>query len=418
MLRRLSRSSLLLFLALLVPAAGASAADFHSAADYPVSLQAEEIEALTMTVESVKIECTEVTLEGGLEESSEEATMSPTFGGCKAFGSVNATVTANGCTFVLAAGEETAADNFGGEVDIACPESNQITVVAGTCEVKIGSQESLGSVDYVDNTGASPPDVTVDLGLTGVAVTKKDGFLCPFFSSGPDTAIVAGELLLGAEAEAEAAALAIVEGTRLCKEAPNGAGVCPKGKGYAGTVEGALLNAPAKLPAHTAGKVLLGEIECGESTLKGNFLEDGTGAPGEGITSFKLTTGGGACTSTLAGAPAVTITLGAMPWGGSRFKYLPAGGATGTLAIRKKWNNTQVVMTVVIAGKAPCDLRLSEPNGTVTNGGAKTKLKLNLTWELKEGGAHCPATIAWPNLEWELTIPGVGPLYLGKQVAA
>jgi hypothetical protein len=55
------------------------------------------------------------------------------------FQGVGATVTPNGCTYVL---------NAGGSFQIKCPTSKVIEVTAGSCVIKVGEQSSLSGLGY------------------------------------------------------------------------------------------------------------------------------------------------------------------------------------------------------------------------------------------------------------------------------
>jgi streptogrisin C len=121
--------------------------------------------------------------EGKFETSSTtDFALYPFYTGCAAFGGIGATVDASGCHFTLEVVEESAADEFEAEADLACGEGS-IDLTAITCEAKIGSQEGLGTVRLTSETGTG--DVGIEWDLAGIVYTvTKDGFLCPFSGTG------------------------------------------------------------------------------------------------------------------------------------------------------------------------------------------------------------------------------------------
>lgn len=115
--------------------------------------------------------------------------MSATYTNCKAFGFISATVTSNECLYVTTPTEKVEADSYRAHLSISCPAGKAIVVTSGTCEMTIGSQSGLTTVDLVNDTSASPKkDITFRPTVKGLAYTvTKDGFACPFTGTGATT---------------------------------------------------------------------------------------------------------------------------------------------------------------------------------------------------------------------------------------
>jgi hypothetical protein len=114
--------------------------------------------------------------------------VSSTYTKCKSFGFAEATVSSNGCKYIFRPTEKVSSDNFKAHMDISCPAGKAIEIVAATCAATIGAQSGLTSVDLVNNTGASPKDISITLTVTKFAYTvTKDGFGCPFSGTGSKT---------------------------------------------------------------------------------------------------------------------------------------------------------------------------------------------------------------------------------------
>jgi len=91
-----------------------------------------------------------------------------------AFGFASATVF-NGCDYAFRSNET---------LDIECPSTNKLIVVAGSCEIQIGTQTGLKSLAFKNGT----EDFTIQAGIEGIKYTvTKDGFLCPFAGTGEKT---------------------------------------------------------------------------------------------------------------------------------------------------------------------------------------------------------------------------------------
>jgi len=121
---------------------------------------------------------------GGSElgSASGSLTLTPVFKECKFAGFSSATVSMNGCSYVVHA-EEGTSDTM----DIACPSEKAITVTSGNCAMSIPAQTGLGQLDA---RAANQPSegfgvLELDLDISGLKYTKtNDGFLCPFNGTG------------------------------------------------------------------------------------------------------------------------------------------------------------------------------------------------------------------------------------------
>jgi hypothetical protein len=162
--------------------ASAAQAQF-TANEYPTSGTATNaVGNSVFAVDGSNLECAGH-YEGTLKEASTTVTVTPTYTGCKAFGFASATVTTIGCDYVF----HDAGANTAGTVDVECSAGNVIKIVAGNCEVQVGSQTGLKSITYSN----SHPTVTVKATVTGITVNAtKDGFLCPLSGTGHKTASV------------------------------------------------------------------------------------------------------------------------------------------------------------------------------------------------------------------------------------
>lgn len=127
-------------------------------------------------VESGKLDCG-TGLKGEQSADSESVTLTPIFEGCSLAG-LNATVSVNGCSYVIHAGEGTS-----GTLDIACPSGKAITVSAGNCAMSIPAQTGLSQVDAGVANAENVLEFMFD--VSSLKYTKtNDGFLCPFNGTG------------------------------------------------------------------------------------------------------------------------------------------------------------------------------------------------------------------------------------------
>jgi len=140
------------------------------------------------TTEGGTVECKSHFV-GTLSEASNTLTVTPTYTSCKAFGFAHATVNMNGCAYVFhrVAPEPPATVSTNSNVTVECPEEPEkksIQILAGNCEVSVGAQGQLSTVE----THNSGNHVNAKANVGGIAYTVlKDGFLCPFLGTGAKT---------------------------------------------------------------------------------------------------------------------------------------------------------------------------------------------------------------------------------------
>jgi hypothetical protein len=200
---RILGSALMVVLAMSAFAATtASAVEFHSETPpttligIPTSTHVFTIEnGLTTTCPAVRSHSlmptrttTEVT---ATAEYKGETTSGGTVHPCRAFLGLAATINMNGCAYVFHA-TAGSGHNYTGNADIECPAGKTITITAGTCEVTVGDEttlgktinQNLGAVNFVNNTAADDiwvnPDITNSITYDKV----KDGFGCPLNGTG------------------------------------------------------------------------------------------------------------------------------------------------------------------------------------------------------------------------------------------
>ncbi len=149
---------------------------------------------LTLTDHSVggggfwTFECTAVNLTGttGFETGAKAITVHPIYEGCT-IGGIAITFTTTNCNYVYHLGEETAS-GWLVTTDISCSEGSAITIVTGTCELKIESQTGLAGGEAT-NSGSASPETAMDLvihqNVTNLKYTVlKDGLGCALSGTG------------------------------------------------------------------------------------------------------------------------------------------------------------------------------------------------------------------------------------------
>jgi len=199
MVRKLKALGLALVAVLAMSAVVASAANagslYNTNGTYPVTLhgeqEAEKTHVFTLTDNSnLTTTCTTATFAGTLSGTSSTATIHPTYGkatgagNCTAFG-LSAEITTTGCDYVFHIGNTITSGVYDGTVDIVCSGTNKIIIVAGSCEVQVGSQNGLATVTGNNVAGSNPDDVTITAEVEGIDYTvTKDGFLCPLSGTG------------------------------------------------------------------------------------------------------------------------------------------------------------------------------------------------------------------------------------------
>jgi hypothetical protein len=168
-------------LALLAVTAGpAFALEGFEAAEYPAEVKGEKegAEGQTFTADKLSVNCKVTTEAGFFEEGEETIEVTPSYSECLA-GGVSAKVTNEECKYKLHAGTT--------KTDISCPVGKSIKIVAvkEECEMTIGTQSNVGTVEYVKHEEASPKNVTMKLNLKEMKYNKtKDAGSCPFTGTG------------------------------------------------------------------------------------------------------------------------------------------------------------------------------------------------------------------------------------------
>lgn len=226
---RRSIQALITALLLLVALTSSARAEVFDPELFPATLTGSVGEAATFGAESLSVKCTSAAYSGEIPEPVETLEVSVSYSGCTG-GGLAATVAMEGCKWRLYANTSA--------VDLVCPGENmvKITAVAGNCEVRIGPQTSLSSVEY-SNVESSPETVAAKFALKSIAYTKtKDGFLCPLSGTGgkSDGTLTKGAIL-GAAIAGVPKFLRRWKGTptKLCEESTP---FCPAEKTY-GAIE-------------------------------------------------------------------------------------------------------------------------------------------------------------------------------------
>jgi hypothetical protein len=191
-----------------VAASGAQAAQFHSAsASGTTYLTGNQATTNLFSTTAGNVKCKKATFGGSYTggTTATDLTITPAYAECTAFGQ-NATVTINGCTYTFT--QPTSATT--GNVDLACPGSNVITVdvPAGNCTLTIGPQTLKGDVDYTNQTEASgKKDVLVTATVIEIEHTVHGpGAICG------TTGLHPGETVEGVSTEANYTGTVTVKG--------------------------------------------------------------------------------------------------------------------------------------------------------------------------------------------------------------
>lgn len=240
------------------PTAGAT---WIGSEGYPAELVSEQLAEMTLGSEAGTVKCTATTFGGSVPGLDKSVALKPTFTGCKAFG-VAATVSANGCLFVVHPGSETGSKVFSGTMDVSCPVEKTIVITALGCEIRIGSQSGLSSLTLTDEE-TSPPRMAVAFGLSGVSYNvAKDEGLCPFIGTGVRTnGTVGGKTAVkGTSGAGSVGVFALADAAILCEAVEE---ECQQG--------GPILKLPFKVKATApSAKIVLGGItvDCQDAKLE------------------------------------------------------------------------------------------------------------------------------------------------------
>jgi len=153
-----------------------------TAARYPAELKGVGLIAdpPVIGLENGDFTCTTTTVTGKKNLATASVTLTPSFSGCAMLG-VNATVTTNGCNYVV-----TASYGISDSVSIDCPGGKALEVTAGTCAIAIPSQTALANVEAgVFTQNGNPSMWRLRLDVSGIDYTKtKDGTFCKFNGTG------------------------------------------------------------------------------------------------------------------------------------------------------------------------------------------------------------------------------------------
>ncbi len=168
--------SIVVIVAVLAMAAPAAASKAFMAGEYTAEVSGQQSGEHVFTAEAgITVKCKAATLKGELTEARTEVELAPTYGECTSFG-IAATVVTEGCKYRL--------DANANDVDLVCQSGKKITVAAATCELQIGSQNGLKSIEYADSA-TLPSTITATASVTKIKYTKtKDGIFCPFNGTG------------------------------------------------------------------------------------------------------------------------------------------------------------------------------------------------------------------------------------------
>jgi|GEM_PF-531750 len=169
-----------------------------TAESYPARLLGAQTTQHVFTIEGgMTAKCPAAEFAGEITAATGKVELSAEYHGsgeskCSAFGlGGTASISMNGCAYLLRPQEELKENEFQGLMDIACPEGQKIVITSGTCEVQIGSQERLGPVKYLnDPSGEAHKDtVTFKPEVKGTLRynKSKDGSGCPLNGTGEKT---------------------------------------------------------------------------------------------------------------------------------------------------------------------------------------------------------------------------------------
>lgn len=123
---------------------------------------------------------TTITCAAGLFKSEEQAArteallMLASYSSCK-LGLISAEVNMNGCHYTFHTGATLAS----GTVDIGPAGCGPIKIKAATCEIKVGAQNGLSSVEYVNKIEGGKMVVEVKAKVKGIGYSTNGGFGCP-----------------------------------------------------------------------------------------------------------------------------------------------------------------------------------------------------------------------------------------------
>jgi subtilisin family serine protease len=146
--------------------------------EYPATISGEQDPEAKHTFDFLNAEsvsCEQATLSGEASGHSTTLSLAPSYSEC------NWSVTENGCSYLLDAGNAFFGGEYAGSVDIVCPEGKQIVIKGqfGLCEVHVPPQSDLEAITYT-NPESNPQQVEATFALTGLEYTEVDTAFCPF----------------------------------------------------------------------------------------------------------------------------------------------------------------------------------------------------------------------------------------------
>jgi hypothetical protein len=146
---KIFRLALASVLALAISASSAAAAEFHTEAAETV-FSGSQVGEDVWTFQAGTVKCTEATYTGlSTVATSTSLTVTPTYGGCTAFGFIGAKFEVNGCQYKFTATTATT-----GALEL-CPGGQTMTIITSICDVHI-SKSLFADVSYAsEGTGST-----------------------------------------------------------------------------------------------------------------------------------------------------------------------------------------------------------------------------------------------------------------------
>jgi hypothetical protein len=155
-----------------IAASGAQATvQFHSDSA-PTIVTGSSVESAKFVTSGGTVKCTEESYKGTIATSTTTTVeVTPTYGGCTAFGFIGATVDVNSCKYLFHLTEATAP--FTSTIDIVCSGTDEITVTAGSCVTHVEAQKGLAHATMVNaGTTTATKDITATSAITGIKYTE------------------------------------------------------------------------------------------------------------------------------------------------------------------------------------------------------------------------------------------------------
>lgn len=156
-----------------VSAAAASAAPLFHAESEPVTFSGSSPDN-TFVTDAGEVACESASFSGtNSTKTSTTATLTPIYGGCKAFGFIGATVSPNGCSYVFHLVEGSSPPTA--TVDIECPSEKEITITASSCVVHVPPQTGLSHVVFANEGTKATRDLKASVTVSGIHYTATSG---------------------------------------------------------------------------------------------------------------------------------------------------------------------------------------------------------------------------------------------------